>query len=319
MKVIGPPTFLLLVVLGTVPAAVTHADTLDDARSLMRQGRHDEAINRLDGHLRTSPDDSSARFLKGVALAESGRRREAMDTFSALVRDFPELPEPHNNLAVLHAAAGDLEKARSHLLEAIRIHPSYATAHENLGDVYGKMAALSYSKAMALDGANRSAKAKYALAEKLDGAGGGARTASSVMTAPEPAATAAAAPPLPTAASMPSADIEAEVLATLRSWVDAWSSQDVEAYLSHYAPSFVPADGRSRESWTILRRKRVSGPQFIDIRIARPQVTRTGEDRASVEFEQSYRSDGYADQVIKRLDLVKRGERWKILLEQTVN
>ncbi len=319
MKVFGLPTSLLLVVLGTALAAVTHADTLDDARSLMRQGRHDEAIDRLDSHLRTSPNDSSARFLKGVALAESGRRQQAIDTFSALVRDFPELPEPHNNLAVLYAAAGDLEKARSYLLEALRIHPSYATAHENLGDVYGKMAALSYSRALALDDANRSARAKYALAEELDGIGGGARTTSSAMTAPEPSVKVAAAPSPPTAAPIPASDTEDEVLATLRSWADAWSSQDVDAYLGHYAQSFVPADGRSRESWTILRRKRVSGPQFIDIRIARPRVTRTGDDRASVTFEQSYRSDSYADQVIKRMDLVRRGESWKILLEQTVN
>ncbi|HSS65720.1 MAG TPA: tetratricopeptide repeat protein, partial [Gammaproteobacteria bacterium] len=253
MKAFGLPARLLLVALGAALIAVTQADTLDDARSLLQQGRHDEAIKRLDSHLQISPDDSSARFLKGVALAEAGRRQQAIDAFSALVRDFPELPEPHNNLAVLYAAAGDLEKARTYLLEAIRLHPSYATAHENLGDVYGKMAALSYSKALALDSTNRSARAKQTLAERLDGIGGGARIASSAMAAPAPSAIAGAAPALPAVAPMAPVDAEADLLSTLRSWADAWSSQDVEAYLGHYAQSFAPADGRNKESWTILR------------------------------------------------------------------
>ncbi len=312
MKAFGLANCLLLLVLGVSFPAAIHADVLDDARSLMRQGRHDDAIARLDRHLQSAPNDSTARFLKGVALAESGRQQGAIEIFSALVRDFPDLPEPHNNLAVIYAAGGDLEKARAHLLEAIRLHPSYATAHENLGDVYGKMAALSYSKAHSLDGANRSAKAKHALAEQLAGTRGGISTAS----APAPAQPTPA--PVATAASMPSADIEEEVMATLRSWAEAWSRQDVDGYLGHYAGAFVPADGRSRESWTILRRKRVSGPQFIELRIGQPRVSRISEDQASVIFDQSYRSDSYADQVVKRLDLVRQGGEWKILSERTV-
>jgi len=47
----------------------------------------------------------------------------------------PELPEPYNNLAVLYAARGDHDGARDALLRAISTHPSYATAHENLGDI----------------------------------------------------------------------------------------------------------------------------------------------------------------------------------------
>jgi tetratricopeptide (TPR) repeat protein len=309
-------TCVLLIALGWAMAAESTADTLEDARALMREGRYDDALDRLDGHLRTSPGDASARFLKGVALAESGRRRQAIDVFSALVKDFPGLPELHNNLAVLYAASGDLDPARTHLLEAIRIHPSYATAHENLGDVYATLAALSYSEALSLDSANQSARVKHTLISGLDGVGSAAGASSSVMTAPS--ATLAAAPSAPATVPVPTANAGDEVLATLRSWADAWSRQDVDAYLSHYAPSFVPADGRSKQSWTILRRKRISAPRFIDLRIARPEVNRTGEDRASVSFRQSYRSDGYADQVVKRLDMVRLGGEWRIVSEVTV-
>ena len=44
------------------------------------------------------------------------------------------------DLAVLYAGRGEYEKARESLEMAIRTHPSYATAHENLGDVYAKLA-----------------------------------------------------------------------------------------------------------------------------------------------------------------------------------
>lgn len=309
---------VLLIALGMAIAAESHADTLEDVRALMRERRYDDALDRLDSHLKTSPNDASARFLKGIALAEAGRRREAIDTFSALVTDFPGLPEPHNNLAVLYAAEGDLDKAQAHLLEAIRIHPSYATAHENLGDVYAKLAAHSYSEAISLEGANQSARVKLRLISGLDGVGSEAGAASSSMVARSTSATTAAAPAPPVAAPMPAAMASDDVLATLKSWADAWSRQDVDAYLSYYAPAFMPADGRSKQSWTILRRERISGPHFIDLRIAQPEVIRTGDDRVSVTFQQFYRSDSYADQVIKRIDMVRRGGEWRIVSEVTV-
>jgi len=40
---------------------------------------------------------------------------------------------------------------------AIRTNPSYATAHENLGDIYAKMASQAYNKALELDPNNQSA------------------------------------------------------------------------------------------------------------------------------------------------------------------
>ena len=66
-----------------------------------------------------------------------------------LTRDYPELAEPYNNLAVLHAASGHLEKAREALETALRLDPGYATARENLGDVYLRLAASAYEQAAA--------------------------------------------------------------------------------------------------------------------------------------------------------------------------
>jgi len=101
--------------------------------------------------LTAQPRNPQARFLQGVAQSRQGKTAEALDTFTGLTRDFPELPEPHNNLAVLLAAQGQLTEARNALEMAVRLHPSYATAHRNLGDIYLQQAAQSYRTALQLN------------------------------------------------------------------------------------------------------------------------------------------------------------------------
>ena len=78
--------------------------------------------------------------MKGLILTEQGKPADAIKIFTGLTEDYPELPEPYNNLAVLYASQGQYDKARTALEMSIRTHPSYATAHENLGDIYAKMA-----------------------------------------------------------------------------------------------------------------------------------------------------------------------------------
>jgi hypothetical protein len=50
---------------------------------------------------------------------------------------------------------------------AIRTHPSYATAHENLGDIYARLASQAYDKALQIDSSNSSAQNKLALIRDL--------------------------------------------------------------------------------------------------------------------------------------------------------
>lgn len=109
---------------------------LESARKLFAVHRNDEALAAIDAGLKSSPNDARLRFQRGVVLNDSGRSDAAVETFEGLAQDFPELPEPHNNLAVLYAARGDLDRARAALDEAVRALPSYALAHENLGDIH---------------------------------------------------------------------------------------------------------------------------------------------------------------------------------------
>jgi tetratricopeptide (TPR) repeat protein len=145
------------------------ADDVEDAAKMLKSGQHQQAMDRVNKVLAGKPKDARARFLKGLIFAEQGNAKEATDVFLALTKDFPDLPEPYNNLAVIYASQGQYDKARGALEQSIRTHPSYATAYENLGDVYAKLASQAYDKALQYDSANPAAKNKLALVRELVG------------------------------------------------------------------------------------------------------------------------------------------------------
>ena len=103
----------------------------------------------------------------GVILSEQRKPNEAISVFRSVSDDRPELPEPYNNLGVLYAGQGRYEEARRALESAILADPKYATAHENLGDVYARMAAQSYERAGKLDPKGASARTKLKLIDQL--------------------------------------------------------------------------------------------------------------------------------------------------------
>jgi tetratricopeptide (TPR) repeat protein len=144
------------------------ADTaLAQAQRLADEGRPDDALAAIEIALKESPSDVRLRFLKGVILSGHGKDAAAIAVFQGLTRQFPELPEPHNNLAALHAARGELDLARAALDEAVRALPSYALAHENLGDLHLRLAMRSWQRAAELEPANVAAASKLRLAREL--------------------------------------------------------------------------------------------------------------------------------------------------------
>ena len=155
-----------LLVLTAVSAAAV-GNPIENIEQLLRDGQFEQALPRLNAFLQDNPQHAEARFLKGLALAEEGRTEEAQEVFLGLTDDYPDLPEPYNNLAVLYAAKGDYAMARDSLLLAISNYPTYATAHENLGDVYARMAGIAYGKALEIDADNQTAKVKLAMVREL--------------------------------------------------------------------------------------------------------------------------------------------------------
>ena len=304
----------LLVAFGTA-----HADDYQDATQLFKQGRLGPAMTKVDAVLAGNPKDARARFLKGLILTEQNKPQEAIRIFTALTDDYPELPEPYNNLAVLHAAQGQYAEAQRALEMAIRTHPSYAIAHENLGDVYAKMASQAYDKALQLDRSS-TAQTKLALIRELFTSAPEPKTAAVPAAPPAPAATAAAPQPAPAPAPAPvaqqPADRSSEVLAAVDNWARAWARKDVDAYLASYSPDFRPPRGESRDAWANLRRQRVSSPQWIEVTVASPVVSFDDDNRATVVFRQTYKSDSLTSSDVKTLNMARANNRWLIVQEQ---
>ena len=134
---------------------IAWADDAGDVRQLLAAGDAAKALVRVEQALASNPRDARLRFLKGVALSNQGRSTEAVAVFQKLIEDYPELPEPYNNLGVQYAALGQYERARTALEMTLRLQPDNAAALENLGDVYAKLASQSYSRAVRIDSSNR--------------------------------------------------------------------------------------------------------------------------------------------------------------------
>jgi tetratricopeptide (TPR) repeat protein len=148
----------------TVPIPPTEAEEIS---RLIKEKDLPGALSRADAFLVKNPRDLQVRFLRAVILSDQSRIDDAIAAFEALTQDFPELPEPYNNLAVLRANQGQLDLARSLLQQAIIAQPNYVTAYENLGDVYVSLAAESYQRVLKLDPDNRNAQNKLTLVREI--------------------------------------------------------------------------------------------------------------------------------------------------------
>jgi len=146
------------------PAPRSEAAEIAD---LMRAGKNEDALKRADTFLVTRPRDVQVRFLRGVILVDLGRQQEAEQVMELLTQEFPELPEPYNNLAVLAASQGGLERAERLLLQALSAQPNYVTAQENLGDLYAAMSVAAFERAAKLDPSSAAVQSKLALARDL--------------------------------------------------------------------------------------------------------------------------------------------------------
>jgi ketosteroid isomerase-like protein len=338
---------LAAALLSAMPA---RADEYGDVNQLLRSGKTTEALNKADQYLAGKPKDPQMRFLKGVILTETGRTNEAITTFTRLTEDYPELPEPYNNLAVLYAGQAQFDKARAALEMAIRTNPSYATAHENLGDVYAKLASQAYSRALQLDASNTAVQPKLALIRDLFSPARGTvsvRPGTAVAAAPAPAPAArtpapapAAAPAAPapaarapapapaavaaapaaaaTPAPAPAAggNAEREVEAAVQAWAAAWAAQDMPGYLAAYGKDFDPPGRMSRQAWEKERHARIVGKSKITVELSDLDVTVDG-NKATAKFRQAYRADALNINSRKTLELVKSGNRWTIVREST--
>ncbi|WP_374338106.1 tetratricopeptide repeat protein [Methyloversatilis sp.] len=167
VRLLSPLLLLLPILCGS--SSAVYANSVQEAEQLLRRNQPQQALERIDVFLAEHPRDPQGRFFKGLILTELGRTPEATSVFQKLTEDYPELPEPYNNLAVLYAQQKQYDKAKTALEMAIRTHPSYAVAHENLGDIYARMATQAYDRALQLDSSNQAAQSKLNMIRQMVG------------------------------------------------------------------------------------------------------------------------------------------------------
>jgi tetratricopeptide (TPR) repeat protein len=340
-----------ILLLGMFPV---FADENEQVSRLYKQGNLNKALEQADAYLAAHPKDAQMRFQKGLILTEQNRTADAIKVFSALSEDYPELPEPYNNLAVLYASQGHYDKAKTALEMAIRTHPSYSTAHVNLGDIYAKMASQAYGKALQIDKGNTTAQTKLAMIKDLftSSIASGRQTASAIPGGVAPTVTEeigekvpektaektsgkipektagknreqqtqqasekSSAAEKPVAEKTPPADDSANVLAAVSAWAKAWSDKDADEYLAFYSSNFHTPRGTSRAAWEKLRKERIDKPKSIHVSIIHPTVNFGDATHARVSFKQSYHSDAIKSTTSKTLEMVKVGEKWLIQQE----
>lgn len=291
--------------------AANLAGSQKEAESLFNSGKYTEALNKTDEILLKDPHKAQARFLKGLILVQQKKEREAIALFSQLTIDFPNLPEPYNNIAVLQAATGQYEAARVTLEKAIQINPQYTTAHENLGDLYAKLAAQQYDKVLQLNTRHAPARNKLKIAASLVSV---ATKESGVKGAGQDDMQASSSIASTTYLPDKSGQNSNEVLATINSWAAAWSAKDIDKYLGFYSETLAYSKGQSRQDWVEERRSRINAKAHINVKIESPQVKWEG-NTAKVSFRQIYISDRLKDTMRKTLVMERQDGQWRITRE----
>lgn len=299
---------------------------------LITQGAYENALVLVEKQLSQKPDEIQLLFLKGIIFARMDKLKQAESVFIDLTENYPELPEPFNNLAVIYAARGDYDSAEKSLRKAINTHPSYATAHENLGDIYAKMASQAYNTALKLDADNKETKQKLSMISDLISVPEtevepmstvqkqAPKPKSGHEAKSEPVLATRDRQPITSPGLQPKYDKEAarkKVETAIRSWANAWSKKDVDSYVKSYSNNFVPPHGLNRAAWKEQRHIRLNKPKFIKVIINNLNIEMLKKDLALASFSQSYQSDNYQDQVNKRLLMNNIDGIWLISKEES--
>ncbi len=306
------------------------AVSVSAAKDLLAQGKTKAAIAVLKKVVGQSPDDYQAWFLLGVSQSRQHQLNDSAASFRKVVNLRPKLAEPHNNLAVIYNELGDLRAAVQELETSIRINPDYATAQENIGNLYVKLAAESFRKALAQHD-SPSLRRRYERLMQVEGnTAGNAPDYAGARPEPRPEPTYA-----PDYGNEPEFDAETTiepefeqpsparsfagtggVLDAVEAWRSAWSDRDLQGYFSAYADGFRPGKRfLSHDAWVRYKRKVIGNKSFIQVRLEDIKVEQMSGDLAKVTFLQHFKADGYASDDRKSLIFEQQQGGWKIIHE----
>lgn len=129
------------------PDPVTKNAVPSDVERLVKAKKYPEAIELIDKLLKKTPRNVQLRYVKARLQIEMRQWEAAKKTLIEITQQFPELPEPYNNLAALAANQNNWIEARDYLELALKLRPSYGLASANLGEVYVRLGSQAYDNA----------------------------------------------------------------------------------------------------------------------------------------------------------------------------
>ncbi|MDH3219531.1 MAG: tetratricopeptide repeat protein [Gammaproteobacteria bacterium] len=296
--------FIALMLCLLLPQSSLAAVSIAELRQQISAQQFAAAVQTGEQLLTANTAHAEARFLTAYAYQMTEQKDRAIELYQGLIDDNPQLPEPRNNLAMIYLAQGDYDHASQLLVEAIHTHPSYATAYDNLSQIYKGIASEAYRRAVS----ESTEPSKYMHSIQLTAITG------LDTTAAEPIAQAGASEP--TAVTF--ANQETLLLEQVKRWAQAWSSKELEAYIDFYAAEFR-ARFKTHSQWVANRRERILRPGEISVEVSDIQIKWRSENRAIIDFRQAFDSPGYSDRVVKRLVFSRVGPQWKITEERVLS
>jgi hypothetical protein len=106
---------------------------------------------------------------------------------------------------------------------------------------------------------------------------------------------------------------EQQIRDALENWRLDWSRRDVDAYLKHYSPSFMPASGQARAEWEATRRKSISSRPAIRVEVNDLRIEPQDAQQVRLSFLQNYISGTYKSRTAQTARLVlgtRAGRSW---------
>jgi len=121
-------------------------------------------------------------------------------------------------------------------------------------------------------------------------------------------------PPPPALTAAERKEINSAVMQALKNWSDAWSKQDVSAYLASYSATYSPK-GTTHKEWADYRAIRLKAPKFVKVELSDQKAVLTDNTHVRVSFTQSYASDTLRAKDKKTLELELIDNTWLITSE----
>lgn len=106
-------------------------EAISRAQCCLQEGRAQDALVCCEKARKGAPHHPVLLKLGAIAAFQSGNRQKAIDLLGITVARYPNDPEAHFNLGVIHQAGGLLEAALSSFARAAELAPASAAGHYN--------------------------------------------------------------------------------------------------------------------------------------------------------------------------------------------